>query len=34
MWSFFRSGKRPNTGELDRERLPRHVAIIMDGNGR
>ena len=23
-----------NYSELDRERLPRHVAIIMDGNGR
>ena len=21
-------------GQIDRERLPRHVAIIMDGNGR
>ena len=27
--------KTPHTaGEVDRSRLPRHIAIIMDGNGR
>ena len=29
--AFFRRRKAP---EVDLERLPRHVAIIMDGNGR
>lgn len=23
-----------NTGELDKTRIPRHIAVIMDGNGR
>lgn len=28
-------GKTPHTaGEVDRSRLPRHIAVIMDGNGR
>ena len=27
--------KTPHTaGEVDKNRLPRHIAIIMDGNGR
>ena len=26
--------KKPNTQQVDMEHLPRHVAIIMDGNGR
>ena len=27
--------KTPHTaGEVDRSRLPRHIAVIMDGNGR
>ncbi len=26
--------KRPEAVDLDMERLPRHIAIIMDGNGR
>lgn len=26
--------KNKQAGEIDRERLPRHIAIIMDGNGR
>ena len=27
--------KMPHTaGEVDKNRLPRHIAIIMDGNGR
>jgi len=26
--------KRKQAGEIDRSRLPRHIAIIMDGNGR
>ena len=27
--------KTPQTaGEVDRSRLPRHIAVIMDGNGR
>ena len=29
------TGKTPHTaGEVDRSRLPRHIAVIMDGNGR
>lgn len=32
--SFFRKNKIKQAGELDRERLPRHIAIILDGNGR
>jgi undecaprenyl diphosphate synthase len=31
--SFFRP-QRPNPGTLDPDRIPRHIAIIMDGNGR
>ena len=31
--AFFRRGKAEEPG-IDLERLPRHVAIIMDGNGR
>ena len=26
--------KKQTTGELDKSRLPRHIAIVMDGNGR
>ncbi|HCO62038.1 MAG TPA: isoprenyl transferase [Clostridiales bacterium] len=34
--AFFKksAGKKPDPAQLDLERLPRHVAIIMDGNGR
>ncbi len=33
--AFWGKGKKaPEDDGLDRERLPRHVAIIMDGNGR
>jgi len=31
---FVRNRKRKQTAELDAERVPAHVAIIMDGNGR
>ena len=41
MFSFLKKRPRPQTAKVDnrdqelrRERLPRHVAIIMDGNGR
>lgn len=36
MWqSFWKKDKGKNAvGEIDKERLPRHIAIIMDGNGR
>ena len=33
MWSFFRP-KSPKQAALQPDRMPRHVAIIMDGNGR
>lgn len=33
MMSWFKSKKKPSE-ELDMTRLPRHIAIIMDGNGR
>lgn len=32
--SFFGKDETQETGKLDPEKLPRHVAIIMDGNGR
>ncbi|MEG1316495.1 MAG: isoprenyl transferase, partial [Oscillospiraceae bacterium] len=31
--SFFRKAKK-EAGEVDFSNLPRHIAIIMDGNGR
>ena len=34
MWNIFRSGKGKDVQRPDLQRLPRHVAIIMDGNGR
>jgi undecaprenyl diphosphate synthase len=36
MWhSFWKKDKKKDSySEIDKERLPRHIAIIMDGNGR
>ena len=34
MGFFTRKKKEMAAGRLDREKLPRHIAIIMDGNGR
>lgn len=36
MWHRFwkKDTKKSSLEEIDRQRLPRHVAIIMDGNGR
>ena len=34
-WNRKKTDSQPGTGEgLDLSRLPRHVGIIMDGNGR
>ena len=32
--ALFRKTTQPVQGEVDFTRLPRHIAIIMDGNGR
>ena len=34
MMALFRKTTQPVQGEVDFTRLPRHIAIIMDGNGR
>ncbi len=34
MMALFRKTTQPAQGEVDFTRLPRHIAIIMDGNGR
>lgn len=37
MWRFFKSGKKEykeENNELDMSNIPKHIAIIMDGNGR
>ena len=34
MMALFRKTTHPAQGEVDFTRLPRHIAIIMDGNGR
>ncbi len=31
---FFWNKKRKKTNEIDYERLPKHIGVIMDGNGR
>ena len=32
--ALFRKSTPHTAGEVDKNRLPRHIAIIMDGNGR
>ena len=32
--ALFRRSTPQTAGEVDKNRLPRHIAIIMDGNGR
>ena len=31
---LFNRGKEHTAGQVDMSRLPRHIAVIMDGNGR
>ncbi len=32
--AFFKSRSKQKAGPVDRDHLPRHIAVIMDGNGR
>ena len=34
MGLFSRKNTHHKAGQVDKSRLPRHIAIIMDGNGR